>query len=277
MDSNATHVAGAGGFDPTPMHWPGCLVTLALAAEHGDHMSAADKRVAELLDRWLASVELHARYLELDATAYAKVQAWPKHERPTRWVVDLARTRLKELQRLHAERIAKGDVAFAEALELMSFLANLVGAEHVERFIPLAVESPPPAKPRPAPRPEPTAVDPTIEQTAPHRTRPPATAARGTDRPRAAPRPARKSPAAAPAKVAEPPASPPTTTKPANLDKVATLVIADAVRLLNWGREWPQIAGLIARLADRPSEQEVWKILRNHRATIEAQAKRPLD
>ena len=29
-------------------------------------MSPADKRVAELLDRWLASVELHARYLELD-------------------------------------------------------------------------------------------------------------------------------------------------------------------------------------------------------------------
>ena len=63
-------------------------------------MSAADKRVAELLDRWLASVELHARYLELDAAAYAKVQAWPKHERPTRWVIDLARTRLNELKRL---------------------------------------------------------------------------------------------------------------------------------------------------------------------------------
>jgi hypothetical protein len=47
--------------------------------------------------------------------------------------------------------------------------------------------------------------------------------------------------------------------------------------MLNWGREWPQIAGLIARLADRPSEQDVWKILRSHRAEIEAQAKRPLD
>ncbi len=141
-DSIATQVAGSRGSDPAPMRWPGRLVTLALAAEHGNHMSAADKRVAELLDRWLASVELHARYLGLDAAAYAKVQAWPKHERPTRWVIDLARTRLNELKRLHAERIAKGDATFAEALELMGFLANLVGSEHVERFIPLATEAP---------------------------------------------------------------------------------------------------------------------------------------
>jgi hypothetical protein len=240
-------------------------------------MSAADKRVAELLDRWLASVELHARYLELDATGYAKVQAWPKHERPTRWVIDLARTRLKELQRLHAERIAKGDAGFAEALELMGFLTNLVGSEHVERFIPLAVETPPPAKPRPEPRPEPAAVDPTIEQTAPHRTRPATTPVRNAERTRAAPRTTRKPAAAPPSKATAVPVLPPTATKAANPDKVTALVIADAVRLLNWGREWPQIAGLIARLADRPSEQDVWKILRSHRATIEAQAKRPLD
>ena len=219
-------------------------------------MSAADKRVAELLDRWLASVELHARYLELDAAAYAKVQAWPKHERPTRWVIDLARTRLNELKRLHAERIAKGDATFAEALELMGFLANLVGSEHVERFIPLATEAPAPAKPRAATRPEAPSVDPTIEQTAPHSTRPAPAPARSAERTRAAPRTARK---------------------PADVDKVAALVIADAVRILNWGREWPQIAGLIARLADRPSEQDVWKILRSHRAEIEAQARRPLD
>jgi hypothetical protein len=240
-------------------------------------MSAADKRVAELLDRWLASVELHARYLELDAAAYAKVQAWPKHERPTRWVIDLARTRLNELKRLHAERIEKGDAGFAEALELMGFLANLVGAEHVERFIPLAVESPPPAKPRAEARPEPAAVDPTIEQTAPHRTRSATTTARSGERTRAAPRTARKTATSPPAKATAVPVAPPTTTKPANPDKVTALVIADAVRMLNWGREWPQIAGLIARLADRPSEQDVWKILRSHRTEIEAQARRPLD
>jgi hypothetical protein len=50
-------------------------------------------------------------------------------------------------------------------------------------------------------------------------------------------------------------------------------VIADAVRLLDWGSEWPQLAGLIARLADRPSEKEVWNVLSTHRATIELRAK----
>jgi hypothetical protein len=240
-------------------------------------MGEADKRVAELLDRWLASVELHARYLDLDAAAYAKVQSWPKHERPTRWIVDLARTRLNELKRLHAERIAKADATFAEALELMGFLANLVGSEHVERFIPLAAEAPAPARPRAAARPEAALVDSTIEQTAPHRTRTASAPARSVERTRAAPRSTRKPATAAPPKATTLPASPPTTAKPANLDRVAALVIADAVRMLNWGREWPQIAGLIARLADRPSEPDVWKILRSHRATIEAQAKRPLD
>jgi hypothetical protein len=54
-------------------------------------------------------------------------------------------------------------------------------------------------------------------------------------------------------------------------------VIADAARLISWGREWPQLAGLIARLANRPPEAEVWKILRSHRAQIEATARRPRD
>ena len=52
---------------------------------------------------------------------------------------------------------------------------------------------------------------------------------------------------------------------------------ADAVRLLEWGREWPAIAGLIARMADRPPEQEIWKILRAHRTEILSRARRPVD
>jgi hypothetical protein len=52
-------------------------------------------------------------------------------------------------------------------------------------------------------------------------------------------------------------------------------VIADAVRMLDWGREWPALAGLIARMADRPSEADVWKILRAYRSEILAQARRP--
>jgi len=209
-------------------------------------MSQADQRVAELLDRWLASVELHARYLSLDDAAYAKVQEWPAHARPTKWVVDLARTRLLELKKLLAERQAAGDAGFAEALELMGLLTNLLGSEHVERFIPLAqpagakvtAEAPPPDKPKPKPA---RAPDPTVKvQTRRRSVQPPVR-----------------------------PAVP--------VDKVTATVIADAVRLLSWGREWPQIAGLVARLADRPPEAEVLKILRQHRADIEAQARRPRD
>jgi len=122
-------------------------------------MSQADQRVAELLDRWLASVELHARYVSLDDAAYAKVQDWPAHARPTKWVVDLARTRLLELKKLLAERQAAGDTSFAEALELMGLLTNLLGSEHVERFIPLAqpvATAPEPPKPKPTRAPDPT-------------------------------------------------------------------------------------------------------------------------
>jgi len=208
-------------------------------------MSTADKRVAELLDRWLASVELHARYLELDDAAYAKAQDWPPHQRPTRWVLDLARTRLQELQRLLAKRRKLDDDGFAEALELMGFLTNLLGSEHVERFIPLAV--PPAEKDTPA----------TIATAASStRVEPPARAA---PQPRAATTP-REAEAASD-----------------DIERISATVIADAVRLLNWGREWPQLAGLIARLADRPPEQEVWKILRQHRAAIEDKAGRRLD
>jgi hypothetical protein len=60
-------------------------------------------------------------------------------------------------------------------------------------------------------------------------------------------------------------------------DTRSATVIADAVRLLNWGRPWPELAGLIARLADRPPEGEVWEILRRHRSEIEAQASPPAD
>jgi hypothetical protein len=60
-------------------------------------------------------------------------------------------------------------------------------------------------------------------------------------------------------------------------DPRSSQVIADAVRMLEWGREWPALAGLIARMADRPSEAEVWKILRAHRTEILGKARRPSD
>ena len=194
-------------------------------------MSTADKRIDELLDRWQASVELHSSYLELDDAAYAKAQDWPRHQRPTRWIVELARARLDELRRQVADHQAKGDTGFAEALELMGFLTTLLGSEHVQRFIPLAATAP-----------------------ASQPGTPVATAK-------------------TPVRQAKPPAAPAKPARAPKPDKTATTVIADAARLLSWGREWPQLASLIARLADRPPEQEVWAILRTHRAAIQAKAR----
>lgn len=250
-------------------------------------MSAADKRVVELLERWMTSVDLHARYLALDDAAYARAQDWPKHQRPTRWVVDLARTRLTELERIVADRRSRGDAGFAEALELMAFLTNLLGSEHVQRFIPLA--QPPvegtrePAAGTAQPVAAAAPVEPTVEARA-LRPTPAAKGARRTEPPRGEPRqaPATRAgrtaaPASKRAAAAAPRRAPPGDEPPASDRQVVATVIADAVRLMSWGREWPQLAGLIARLANRPSEAEVWKILRAHRPEIEARARQPRD
>jgi len=244
-------------------------------------MSAADQRLAELLERWITSVDLHARYLALDDAAYAKVQDWPKHQRPSRWLVELARTRLLELKRMADERRSRGDASFAEALELMAFLTSLLGSEHVERFIPLA-------QPRPATQSEPAEaarpVEPTVETRSPRPAAPQKQARRAESqqtepRPAVAARPARRAVSASRRHTAPAPRPAPARADEAPMvsDKATATVIADAVRLISWGREWPQLAGLIARLANRPPEAEVWKILRKHRAAIEIQARRPPD
>jgi len=227
-------------------------------------MSAANERIAELLDRWLASVELHTKYLELDGEQYATVQDWPKHQRPTKWVVELARARLVELKRHLDERQAKGDAAFAESLELMAFLTTLLGSEHIDRFIPLATGKAPAAAtpagpPEPPAEPRKSTGDTTTKQKLAVRPRPAAASGQGS-RAKAAPAAAKSVPA-----------------RPKSSDKVIALVISDAVRFLSWGREWPQLASSIARLADRPAEPEVLAILRAHRAEIEARARRPPD
>jgi hypothetical protein len=283
-------------------------------------MGAADDRVSELLDRWLASVELHARYLALDDAAYAKVQDWPRHQRPTRWIIDLARSRCLELKRQLVERGTRGDASFADALELMAFLTSLLGSEHVERFIPLAAEGkarpaaaaaaqPPSAEPSPpatsrsAPGAQPAAAPPPQREPAARRNPTPTSdtviapppgrserstparsaavkpkaaesrsgAARSTTRGTSPPKSTRRTEAPTPAR--KPPA--PARTRSSGHDPATATVIADAVRLLNWGRHWPQLASLIARIADRPAEPEVWTILRAHRAEIEGQANPP--
>lgn len=216
-------------------------------------MTAADKRVEELLDRWLASLELHARYAKLDDAAYARAEQWPQHQRPTRWIIDVARQRLAELRSHLAQRKDAGDPTFAEALELMSFLTSLLGSEHVERYIPTATGRAPDA----------ASVTTAVEQ--------PAAPRRPAAQPKqvAASKPSSPTPRPVAQKSAKNSAPP----VPSAHEKSGQ-VIADAVRMLEWGREWPALAGLIARMADRPPEAEVWKILRAHRTEILAKARR---
>jgi hypothetical protein len=229
-------------------------------------MAAAEKRIEELLDRWMASLELHARYLKLDDAAYAQVEPWPKHQRPNPWVIELARKRLLEMRALVAQRSEAKDEGFAEALELMSFLTNLLGSEHIERFIPLATGKHPD-----------TSVSGTVEQPRLRATAKPAAHRAGprTNSPGPAPKQTARAVPAPPSRAA--PQSPkPAAPAPAP-DASSKQVIADAVRMLEWGREWPALAGLIARMADRPSEPEVWKILRAYRKEIMSKARRPAD
>jgi hypothetical protein len=95
-------------------------------------------QLESLLERWQVSLDLHAGYAALDEERYWHVQPWPKHERPQRWIIQLARKRILALQRIVQQRQAEGDRAFIEGIEIMGFLATLVGLTSVERFIPLA-------------------------------------------------------------------------------------------------------------------------------------------
>ncbi len=98
----------------------------------------ADQRLLELLEKWLKSLELHLRYSSLDSDSYLQVQPWPEHQRPSRWIIELAMQKAQALRAQVEERIKMGDAKFSDSLELMTFLANLLGSEHIERFIPLA-------------------------------------------------------------------------------------------------------------------------------------------
>ena len=40
-------------------------------------MTPADKRMTELLDKWLTSLELHLKYADLPDADYFAVQPWP--------------------------------------------------------------------------------------------------------------------------------------------------------------------------------------------------------
>ena len=237
------------------------------------------------------------------------------------------------------ERIAQGDTKFSDSLELMTFLANLIGSEHIERFIPLAdadnereLEQPRRAEaaqrsrhtPSPPRAPEPATAPPSIRTRAarrqsvargtgcePHRhderhardaevrgreaarrTSPVPAAARRTARPprgrcrNSPPRSAarrrrsstpqitrteRRAPEHAPAARAAG-KQPARITPPPQADTAREQVIADAARLVQWGRKWYELAELIARMADRPPLPEVRRILKDNKTAIEKKA-----
>lgn len=243
-------------------------------------MTPADRRITELIEKWLASIDLHLKYVELSDAAYARAQSWPKHDRPSRWVLEVARQKILELKGHCETRQAMGDGKFAESLELMAFLSNLVGIQHIQRFVPLAdparenttstsqtVESPTviraPARARS------TGDDTTREMP---RLRPGPAAAKAAPAPAAPARAEQKAPAkaAAPTKPAVPAKSEPAP-KPLSGD-LKNKMIADAVRLLKWGKPWHELAELIGRIADRPAVPEIRKFLRAHKSDIESKA-----
>ena len=208
-------------------------------------MTPADDRVLQLLQKWQKSLDLHTRYADLPEDQYWLVQPWPNHQRPTKWVVDLARQRLADLQNIVKTRLATADPSLSEALELMSFLTNLVGSQHVERFVPIAE----PERER------------QLDRT---RAAKPANAGSTSTatvlKPAPPPKPARAS-GGKPKAAAKAP-------KPIN-DTTVTAVVKDAARLLSWGREWHELPEAIARIAGRPGVAQVRQILRSSKDSIE--------
>jgi len=51
-------------------------------------------------------------------------------------------------------------------------------------------------------------------------------------------------------------------------------VIADAARLVQWGRKWYELAEIIAAMADRPHLTDVRRILKDNKAAIDKKAGR---
>ena len=282
--------------------------------------TSADQRLLELLEKWLKSLELHARYSSLDDDSYWKIQPWVEHQRPSRWIIDLAMQKTIALRTYVEERVKAGDTKYSDSLELMIFLANLVGSEHIERFIPLAdpeaerslTAEPPNAAAHPttdtATREMPLASA-TATQEAPlvsatatrempavsasatrempkflaaKRTPPPTGTAQvaRTERKAAVPaKPAAKPAAKQPAKPARPSGKPSPKITPAapserggSSDVARAQVIADAARLVQWGRKWYELPELIARMADRPTLPEVRRILKENKSAIDAKA-----
>jgi hypothetical protein len=261
-----------------------------------------------LLDRWQTSLDLHAKYAALDEARYWHVQPWPRHERPQRWIIQLARKRILALKRSVQQRLAEGDRAFIEGIETMGFLATLVGLTSVERFIPLATHETErrevlAAKPAPAVAKDAaetsrsrSAENRRAVESAENRRAGEASTRTGehkrtaettrqmpvlpnskVDRLLAAQRAAARPPAAAPQprggalrRESQRPATIKPKKAPSTITQMEHVVIADAVRLLGWGKQWHEVAEAIAGIAERPAPSEIRRILRTYRDHIDA-------
>lgn len=238
----------------------------------------ADQRLLELLGRWLESLELHTKYSSLDDDSYWKIQPWSEHQRPTRWIIDIAKQKTLALRAQVEQRAKSGDTQFSDALELMAFLANLVGSEHIERYIPVAEarnerDLSSKAAENAA---DDTSEQPTLSVTA-TREMPKFLGAKRTPQPQGTTQVARNERKSAPvakpapkAPVKQPPKKPaaqPERTGPSESAKEQ--VIADAARLVQWGRKWFELPELIARMADRPALPDVRRILKENKVAIE--------
>jgi hypothetical protein len=244
----------------------------------------ADQRLLELLDKWLKSLELHAKYSSLDDDSYWKIQPWVEHQRPSRWIIDLAMQKTQALRAQVEERVKLGDARYSDSLELMIFLANLVGSEHIERFIPVAeaekeralvktdATTSNAAVTSTATREMPKFVAPKRAPPAPGTTQVARTERRLAVPPKPPAKPATKPPAKVPAKAATRPAKSQGGATPdvAASDDAREQVIGDAARLVQWGRKWYELPELIARMAGRPSLPEVRRILKENKAAIDA-------
>ena len=283
------------------------------------HPGEALDQLESLLSRWQTSLDLHARYAALDDERYWHVQPWPRHERPQRWIIQLARKRILALKRIVEQRQSEGDRAFIEGIEIMGFLATLVGITSMDRFIPLAtleterrdvLAAKPASAAKPAPVEKPAAreraapvarpVEP-ISRTAENRRAIESHSRTGEHRRTA--ETTRQMPAlpnskvyrmlaaqraGVPLKPPAPAAPPkkemrrdparPATIKPKKAPSTITaaehVVIADAVRLLGWGKQWHEIADAIGRLSERPNPSEIRRVLRIYREHIESIATR---
>ncbi len=234
-------------------------------------MTPADERITALLEKWRKSLDLHAGYTELTDDQYWLVQPWPQHQRPNRWIVDLASQRLTELLRIFQSRVLAGDPSLSEALELMLFLANLVGSQHVQRFIPLA--EPEQQRPIESLTVRPAGSASTWSPAAAPAPTPPAAPASGagTHLPQAPAKPvavrASRARSRGPARTSSP-TGPDAAPRPA-AGSCDEDVIHDAVRLLSWGRQWHELPHAIARMSGRPDSAAVREILKTHREAIE--------